>query len=400
MAFCTKCGANLPDNARFCGVCGAQLGAPAQQAPVNQYQQPRQPAGYNQYQQPYQQPRQPGYADYGWNAPPRGANRVRNLGLLRFLSVLLALGIIVAAVGFGGWLYVGRTVDSLIDESLKKSKEPYQEIIDNKDSYPSYRVENAEKQLKQMDEVKEKFYEPFKGDIRNFLSAVIAEDPQGLKNTAKGFVTSLLQNPDRLKSAFEMAVSASSSSVSFDFPSSTIKEFYSENKSDINELMDDMLKDIDNSALREPMEKVGQIGSEEFGFRWFMLKIGAKGILITIIGGAVAVLSLLLWLLLGGPSAGAGRTGFAPMLIIALVLAAAIIASCLFLVSTVSVDELNDVVNAESKNYKSWDSATSDLVRQATKAWDKYQEKIIKLFTPLATKLQNEISIPISIPNY
>ena len=26
MAFCTKCGAVLPDGAKFCGICGAQTG--------------------------------------------------------------------------------------------------------------------------------------------------------------------------------------------------------------------------------------------------------------------------------------------------------------------------------------------------------------------------------------
>lgn len=46
MKYCPNCGAQLPDNATFCSVCGARLGAPQQN-----YQQP--------YQQPYQQ--QPQY---------------------------------------------------------------------------------------------------------------------------------------------------------------------------------------------------------------------------------------------------------------------------------------------------------------------------------------------------
>src|SRR5512132_3128767 len=39
MAFCTNCGNNMPDNARFCASCGQQIGAPAGSRP-NSYAQP------------------------------------------------------------------------------------------------------------------------------------------------------------------------------------------------------------------------------------------------------------------------------------------------------------------------------------------------------------------------
>lgn len=52
MKYCPNCGAQLPDNANFCSVCGARFGAPQQN-----YQQP-------QYQQPqYQQPQKMTYMD-------------------------------------------------------------------------------------------------------------------------------------------------------------------------------------------------------------------------------------------------------------------------------------------------------------------------------------------------
>ena len=57
MKYCPNCGAQLPDNATFCSVCGTPVGAPTQyQQP--QYQQPyQQPQYQQQYQQPqYQQP--------------------------------------------------------------------------------------------------------------------------------------------------------------------------------------------------------------------------------------------------------------------------------------------------------------------------------------------------------
>ncbi|MBQ9450388.1 MAG: zinc ribbon domain-containing protein [Bacteroidales bacterium] len=52
MKYCPNCGAQLPDNANFCSVCGTRFGAPQQN-----YQQP-------QYQQPqYQQPQKMTYMD-------------------------------------------------------------------------------------------------------------------------------------------------------------------------------------------------------------------------------------------------------------------------------------------------------------------------------------------------
>jgi uncharacterized protein (TIGR00266 family) len=40
MAFCTNCGNNMPDDAKFCGSCGQQTGAPAGSHPSNSYAQP------------------------------------------------------------------------------------------------------------------------------------------------------------------------------------------------------------------------------------------------------------------------------------------------------------------------------------------------------------------------
>ncbi len=52
MAFCSKCGNQILDNAKFCPKCGAPVAAPVNNEETRMYQQ--QPA-----QQPYQQPVQP-----------------------------------------------------------------------------------------------------------------------------------------------------------------------------------------------------------------------------------------------------------------------------------------------------------------------------------------------------
>ena len=59
--YCPNCGAQLPDGAAFCNVCGQpqQNARPAYQQPQQNYQQPYQQPQQN-YQQPYyQQPQQP-----------------------------------------------------------------------------------------------------------------------------------------------------------------------------------------------------------------------------------------------------------------------------------------------------------------------------------------------------
>ena len=67
MAFCQKCGNQVPDGTTFCQVCGAPMAqqAPAQQA-APQYQPPQAP----QYQPPqapqYQPPQAPQYAQNGF----------------------------------------------------------------------------------------------------------------------------------------------------------------------------------------------------------------------------------------------------------------------------------------------------------------------------------------------
>lgn len=61
MKFCTKCGAQLADDAAFCTNCGTSFAAEGAQAgPAPEQAQPQQAQGQPQYQQaPYQQYQQP-----------------------------------------------------------------------------------------------------------------------------------------------------------------------------------------------------------------------------------------------------------------------------------------------------------------------------------------------------
>ncbi len=95
MTICPKCQTSMPDNARFCAVCGANLDAvqPAQEMPV--YQQPV-------YQQPvYQQPvyQQPTYAQPTQATPASGKTKAGMiLAIIGFAVAMLAGLLFLAAL--------------------------------------------------------------------------------------------------------------------------------------------------------------------------------------------------------------------------------------------------------------------------------------------------------------
>jgi len=115
---CT-CGANLPDDAKFCGVCGATQAAPtpaepvvwqeppqpAYQEPVYQepaYQPPAQPVYQEAYQQPvYQEPvyqqqpmyQQPVYQQPAAEPPPPAGSRYAPISALGYFGYYILFGL-------------------------------------------------------------------------------------------------------------------------------------------------------------------------------------------------------------------------------------------------------------------------------------------------------------------
>ena len=99
---CSKCGAQLPDNAQFCDKCGAStIVANAPQQP--QYQAPQQP----QYQQPqYQAPMQPQYQQPQYQAPmqpqyQQAPQQQMDFASLKKYTPFIAVGMAVIALIFG-----------------------------------------------------------------------------------------------------------------------------------------------------------------------------------------------------------------------------------------------------------------------------------------------------------
>lgn len=92
MTFCSKCGAQLNDNAKFCPACGATTGA-QQQATYQQPQQPQQPpvnqnSAYNQYT---------GNNGGNYGAPVNSSSSDDTImGVLAYLGILVLIPIFAA----------------------------------------------------------------------------------------------------------------------------------------------------------------------------------------------------------------------------------------------------------------------------------------------------------------
>ena len=369
MAFCTRCGANLPDNARFCGICGSPLNnQPARSAAAGYNSQYAQSGQSRNYDSPYAQPAgraAPAYdSDYGM---PRsfsdgGGRRpaeqekkpVRHLGILRILSLLFALGLIVCAAGFGARLYFDRTYDCLHDELIAKAAE----------SNSSGSGAQAAGTISTIDN---EIIKKSKGEIREVLAAALCEDAGRLKNAVKALAVHLLKDMDGLS------------------------EIYNGQKDEINALLSDFLNAVDNKTLREPISLYSKDIGKEVGIRWLLLQIGARSMLLVIAGGGLAVLSLILWLVLGGPSAGAVRSFFLPALIVALVLAAAAIVLMLLVVKPVDYETLSgiqiDYTDEELAKRLEAVSSLSDAISAAGSAVaEKHQLLLIRIATAFISK--------------
>jgi uncharacterized membrane protein len=102
MAFCTKCGAQIDDNAVFCPTCGASAGA----APAGEQTTYGAPAGGPAYGAPpqgnaqYQAPPQQGYQQQGYQPdfsnPQVDAQTNKVFGILAYLGILVLVTLLAA----------------------------------------------------------------------------------------------------------------------------------------------------------------------------------------------------------------------------------------------------------------------------------------------------------------
>lgn len=118
--FCTKCGTQNPSGSRFCGKCGAPLGAAD-----NVYGAPQQPAAAgNAYGAPYQ----PAAAGYAGTPRPAAPSRSAGSGKGKLIAIIAAALVVVTLLGcwifgvFGGGGYekvVDNFIESMFDGDAK-----------------------------------------------------------------------------------------------------------------------------------------------------------------------------------------------------------------------------------------------------------------------------------------
>lgn len=138
MAFCSKCGNQILDNAKFCPKCGTPVATSVNNEETRMYQQPAQ----QPYQQPYQQPVQP-------------SNGKNNQTLLYAVIGALALLII------GGCIYyfVSKNDQKMEEmnqkmETLETQNKVMKEKAKEAEEEAKKKAEEAEEEAKKAEEAK------------------------------------------------------------------------------------------------------------------------------------------------------------------------------------------------------------------------------------------------------
>ena len=205
---------------------------------------------------------------------------MKRLRLLRFLSALFALGIIAAGIGFGAKTYLDRTLDNMAEEGILRNEaladHPLRQALDGQ-------------------EIKEY--------VREFFPVIYRQDEAGLEGLVRKSMDLMIQNSPE------------------DFRNYTMRD-----EAKYQDLLDRAAGQVmENEEFRGSLKSLVEKGRQKLGLRRYLLEAALHHREVTIAGAALAAVALLLWLLLGGISAGVLRSGFLPALLIAAVCAGAIL---------------------------------------------------------------------------
>ena len=276
MAFCSNCGAEIPEGAGFCGNCGAPVAAPKQEtvqeeiaaAPEAEVQPELAPQV-----QAYRAPR----------AARNAAPAPKNKKALMIASIVFAVGFLFFFIGLGGRIYTGRVVSSF----TKEYNEQYDKELE--DSRTRYGVDSDQyaSDSKRYENLK------IKGSKRGLLIDGIAAAAHG---DAKGMYATFLKayrigHPDYKDDA----------------------TYQSLVRTPLTSKQVDSLK----VSIREDTKDA----HEKYGFNWTMLTLGSHYSFFMWFGGILAVGALCVWILMGGRTNNFMQTTCWPALAAAFVLA-------------------------------------------------------------------------------
>lgn len=205
---------------------------------------------------------------------------VRRAGLLRLLSVFIALGVVAGGLGLGAKTYLDRTLDAMAEEGILRNEA----LAD----HPLRKAMSGQ-------EIKEY--------VREYFPVIMRQDEAGLRAFVRKAEDLMIRNsPD-------------------DFRTYAMRD-----EAKYRELLDRateelLAKEEFTGGLKELVGKIRQ----QLGARWYLLEAALHSREITIAGFALAAAALLLWLILGGFSAGVVRSGFLPGLLVSAACAGAIL---------------------------------------------------------------------------
>ena len=270
MAFCSNCGAELPDGAGFCGNCGAPVGAP-QQAADQENGQEIQEAYVPQAPQAYRAPRAP-------RAPRNTAPAPKNQKSLKITSIIFAIAFLFFFIGLGGRIYTGRVVGkqvTALNDEIEKQAVQLESRGWDADS------------IKQLRDSK------ISGDMKGAMIEALAAYARG--------------DAKALYSADLKAYRASNPNYKDDEVYQTAVKTPPTKKT------------VEN--LKKTIRENTKGAHDKYGFCWTMLTLGAHYSFFMWFGGVVMALSLGAWILMGGRFNNILQTTVWPVLALAFVLA-------------------------------------------------------------------------------
>ncbi len=211
---------------------------------------------------------------------PVKKKEMKRAGLPRLLAVLFALGVIAAALGLGAKTYLDRTLDTLAEEGVIRNE-----------SLADHPLRKALSEQEIKDYIRESFPVILQQDRAGLEAFVRKAQDLMIRNSPDDFRTYAMHDEAKYQNLLDRATA------------------------------EILAKDEFTGGLKELVSKARQ----KLGLRWILLEAALHSREIMIAGAALAALSLLLWFILGGVSAGVVRGGLIPVLLVSAACAAAIL---------------------------------------------------------------------------
>lgn len=269
MAFCARCGASLSEGSLLCTACGAkQEQAASQQDEWDSFGD-----------------------DVSYASKPR--KTIPQKGMLRVLSVFFAIGFLVFAFGLGLKIFYNRQVDYSVNELF----EPQMEEIDKGVAQGRLTDEEAREQRKEL----EKIINPAKKSSGRVMAPSLRLDVIG---TIRASIPEI---------------------GDYDLSDYTTeeKESLRDDIQKAKESVEDAIAKLTEKDIREyrrNLDKSRSEGVDKAGARYIWLILSAYNFIIMIVGGALALITLIAWLALGGLRGTLSQTTVLPLVITFVVL--------------------------------------------------------------------------------